>query len=180
MFSQTPQAERLRRIRAAYTPEQRATYLAEKRERAARDRADPDKRARQNAKSMECYYKAVSDPVKKAAISRSARERYWLNQEWRIAQEAKIRARKRGLPYDLTKEWVKETWTGFCALTGLPFRLRSTTITAYSPSIDRIDNAKGYTRDNCRWVLYGVNALKNVGTDADAFKIAQALVERMR
>jgi len=46
----------------------------------------------------------------------------------------------------------------------------------YSPSIDRIDNSKAYTPDNCRFVLNCVNSFKHDGTDADIYRIAEALL----
>ena len=38
------------------------------------------------------------------------------------------------------------------------------------PSIDRIDNNKGYTMDNIRIVTSGYNNLKNVHSDADVWQ----------
>jgi hypothetical protein len=178
MLSQTPAAIRMRERRAAFTAAEREAHLGEKRARAAADRADPKKRAKHNAQANEKYRKDMQDPQRKAERRNAERERYWLNQPWRIAQEARIRATKKGLSYDLTKDWAFSTWTGFCSLTGIQFAARSTSITAYSPSIDRIDNAKGYTKANCRWILYGVNALKNTGTDEDVLRIARAITER--
>lgn len=44
--------------------------------------------------------------------------------------------------------------------------------------MDRIDSSKGYTQDNCRFILFAVNSFKGVGTDALMLEIAQALLER--
>lgn len=49
--------------------------------------------------------------------------------------------------------------TGVCEVTGLPFNLRAQKTRRWnSPSIDRIDSARGYTYDNVRFVLWAINA----------------------
>lgn len=63
-----------------------------------------------------------------------------------------------------------------CAVSGLPFVFEG--LNCYSPSIDRINNDRGYTPTNCRIVLYSVNSLKSVGTDVDMVTIAKAIVAR--
>ena len=80
-------------------------------------------------------------------------EYYYKNRAAQLVRDAKRRAAKRGLEFTLTKEWALETYTGHCAITGIKFldyRDRNGG-GPYSPSIDRIDNTKGYTESNCRW-----------------------------
>jgi hypothetical protein len=89
---------------------------------------------------------------------------------------AKERAHKRLREFTLTKQWVIETYTGRCQLTGLPFVVSTGSNNAYSPSIDRIDSAKGYTPDNCRFILWAINRFKMVDTDETMLSIARALV----
>ena len=164
--------------RAAMTPSQRAAYLVEKRKRAERDRNDPAKQPKLREQAKASYQRAMADPVRKTYRRTADREKYWEEQPWAIARTARGRAKKLGVEHNLTREWVEKTWTGRCAITNIPFVLRSSSITAFSPSIDRKDNAKGYTQGNCRWVLFGVNAMKNVGTDADLKFIASAITLR--
>lgn len=159
------------------TPEQRVAYLTEKRERAARDRADPSKQPKLRAQASASYRRKKADPQRYALVREDARLRYQLNQPWRIAQAANLRAAKTGLEFDLTKEWVEATWTGKCAITGLPFVLGGGKRNIFSASLDRKDNARGYTQDNCRWILLGVNLLKYTGTDAQMLEIAKAIVQ---
>jgi hypothetical protein len=78
--------------------------------------------------------------------------------------------------FDLTNKWAKENYTGYCALTGLKFDL-SRKLTPFSPTVDRIDNSKGYIKNNCRVILRGLNMLKGIGTDEDMYKIAAALIK---
>jgi hypothetical protein len=44
------------------------------------------------------------------------------------------------------------------------------------PSIDRIEASKGYTPNNVRVVLLGVNACRGAGSDDDLYRIAKALL----
>jgi hypothetical protein len=96
------------------------------------------------------------------------------------------RCRKSGIEFTLTKEWAKQTYTGFCSLTGLPFIVRSAEDRlggksgggTYSPSIDRINPLEGYTEENCRWILHSVNNFKGSMSDAEMFTIAQALLNK--
>lgn len=93
----------------------------------------------------------------------------------------KRRAKAAGIPYNLDLKWAKKMYTGYCELTGLKFvpgiNRKSN---SYSPSVDRIIPQKGYTKKNCRVILLGVNALKSSGTDADMYKIAEALIEKRK
>lgn len=94
-----------------------------------------------------------------------------------IVRATKNRAKRKGLPFDLTYKWTAAHYTGFCELTGLPFDLTPGKRSLYSPSLDRIDNSKGYTQDNCRFILWGLNAFKSDSTDEDIKKIARALLK---
>jgi hypothetical protein len=73
--------------------------------------------------------------------------------------DARTRARARGLAFDLTQEWFAEKLrSGTCELTGLPFDYGKHSLRRPSP--DRCDNNVGYTQENCRIVLLGLNLLK--------------------
>jgi hypothetical protein len=98
---------------------------------------------------------------------------------WRyLLFRAAAHAKKKGLPFDLDHEWAKENWTGKCALTGIEFKSGKGKKgpTPYSASIDKIDPAKGYTKENSRFILCGVNFLKGIGTDDDMYHIAHELI----
>lgn len=75
-------------------------------------------------------------------------------------------AKKRNIPFDLT---IKDAWniyekqTGKCALTGLPLTLWPSAKNderRASASLDRINNKKGYTKDNVWWVHKDINQIK--------------------
>jgi len=74
-------------------------------------------------------------------------------------------AKKRNLEFNLTKEWfLTQISLLKCEATGFDLII-SPSKEAYKsnpllPSIDRIDNSKGYTQDNCRIVCWWWNSLK--------------------
>lgn len=91
-------------------------------------------------------------------------------------------ARKRGAECNLTQEWAQKRWTGFCEITGIPMRKgkdpNKNGPRFDSPSIDRIDPKIGYLQDNCRFVLFCVNAFKGTGTDEEMIFVAKKIIER--
>lgn len=107
--------------------------------------------------------------------------------KWRKKQPAWIdllkyaadRAEVRGIAFDLTREWAEARWTGHCEMTGIPFQsqLGKGKHGPLSPSIDKIDQSKGYTQSNCRFILMAVNSFRGSGSDAQMYVIAEALLE---
>jgi len=91
-----------------------------------------------------------------------------------LIQGAKGRSRKKNLPFDLTFDWGKQRWTGKCELSGIPFALDNTNSKSkfYSPSIDRIIPSKGYTQENCRFILLSLNTFRMDATDDDMYLVA--------
>ena len=78
-----------------------------------------------------------------------------------LLSAAKNRAKKKGLEYDLDRAWLEDhgvvNGEGSCALTSIKGSVNGKQDWD-SLSIDRIDNTKGYTKDNCRIVLWCLNA----------------------
>ena len=105
-----------------------------------------------------CDYKKIAeDHVKKPYI--------------RLFHLAKRRAEKKKIEFSLTKEIVKAKFPedNICPVTKKPF-LFGIENKNYNPSIDRIDNNKGYTKDNIVIVCHIVNAIKKDHIDFLIFK----------
>lgn len=125
-------------------------------------------RERNNAVRMEKYRK-------------DRYERPWLA----LLGAARSRAVDDKVPFTLTREWGKSTWTGFCALSELPFVLGRTMDEPrlFSPSIDRKIPRLGYTPDNCWIILWAINGMKSDGTLEEVLTIVRAIASnhlRMR
>lgn len=71
---------------------------------------------------------------------------------------AKCRAKKKGLPFDLTIEDI--VIPDVCPVLGIPLTKGLTKTSHDSPSVDRIDNTKGYTKDNIKVISHRANFLK--------------------
>lgn len=107
------------------------------------------------------------------------------NFEMWIVTRFKSKAKKEGRDFDLDPAWVKnELARGNCAVTGMPFKLpkynpgQTGKRGQWTPSIDRIDNSKGYTKSNCRMVVWMYNLAKNNYTDNDIVKMSIALATK--
>jgi hypothetical protein len=107
---------------------------------------------------------------------------------WKLAGELlnrmRDRTKKHGYsePVDFTKEEVVEIITnGKCAITGFPFRLGTTGTNKeknpFNPSPDRIDNSKGYSKDNVQWVVFIYNTMRNSFDDKDVLLFINHLKE---
>jgi hypothetical protein len=96
-----------------------------------------------------------------------------------LIKAAQSRAKRKRVVFCLTKDWVNSRWTGRCEVTNIEFILgqRRAGPKTFSPSIDRIDPTIGYTQENCRFVIWAFNALKHNGSDSDALRVAQAVVD---
>lgn len=158
------------------------------------------KKRNQRYCSHECYERAWRTNNRSAWNARSRQHRIE-NPDWHKEREPKyykkyraklessrpwdylLRSRRneakiKNIPFNLTDEWACARWTGFCEITGIKFRLNGKKGPhPFSPSLDKIDPKKGYVQDNCRFILWGCNAIKGVGTDEDMYEIARAITE---
>ena len=78
---------------------------------------------------------------------------------------ARLRAKAKGMDFDLSADWIiqrVERNNFECELTGVEFytgRFGLPVNRGFTPSLDRIDNSKGYTKDNVRIVLLAANIM---------------------
>lgn len=84
------------------------------------------------------------------------------------------------LGFDLDKAWIQERIAkGHCEVSGLPFVLTlGHPPHAYAPSIDRIDSLKGYSKGNCRVVLWCLNAAFGHWGFEEAAKVWSAVLTK--
>lgn len=82
-----------------------------------------------------------------------------------LVRDAKVRAVKRGLEFDLHPSDL--SLPELCPVLGIPIKINAGKVKGFygnSPSIDRVDNSRGYTWDNCIVVSLRANKLKNDAT----------------
>ena len=83
--------------------------------------------------------------------------------------------RKHKIKYELSRDWYLEHLNHGCELTEIAFQRGHT---SYSASVDRFDPDQGYTIENSRMILFGLNALKGTGTDQDMLLIVTAFLNQ--
>lgn len=101
----------------------------------------------------------------------------------RLAISSRQSANKKSFKCELTLDNLLELWYkqgGRCSKTKFKLTLDVGTQANKNPrgpSIDRINNDKGYTLDNIQLVCIQYNLAKNRFTDEDTLEMAKALVE---
>lgn len=78
---------------------------------------------------------------------------------------ARDRAKKKNLPFNITKEYLKELWdkqNGKCAISGLDMTFEQCNgRTSTNVSIDQINPNEGYTKGNIQLVCMAINQMKS-------------------
>jgi hypothetical protein len=101
----------------------------------------------------------------------------------KIFTSVKYRAKRLKRDFDLTREFLENLYTeqnGKCALTGMIFsdeKYENYKRRPFTPSLDRIDNKKGYTQDNVRFVCSMVNAALGEFGDKIFDKMCRSYIE---
>lgn len=89
------------------------------------------------------------------------------------------RAKAINVAFDLDRDdIIARVAAGRCEMTGIPFAVgfgSRKNKNFYNPSIDRIDSTNGYTRDNTRLVLYGLNVMMNTWGAQKIHEVSDAL-----
>lgn len=86
--------------------------------------------------------------------------------EYRLWNGAKARSKKRGWACDLTLQDIKDIYPkdGKCPVLGIELKQGDGKVWDNSPTLDRIDNKKGYERGNIVVMSKRANTLKSSGT----------------
>jgi hypothetical protein len=128
------------------------------------------------------YQKELRKTEKHKAYDRSYRKDYnatFSGMVTNLLTAAKNRAKTNGLECDLDREWLEARLkTMKCEATGVDLLLErqdNVAHTPFRPSIDRANNGKGYTKDNCRIVCVIYNKAKSDYSDADVLRMAESL-----
>lgn len=92
-------------------------------------------------------------------LQKQKRENSRKNHVSTMLANAKKRAIKKGLEFSLTKEDI--IIPELCPILGVPFITGTKGNYDFTPTIDRIDNSKGYTKDNIQIISNKANSMKN-------------------
>jgi len=94
---------------------------------------------------------------------------------------ARDRANKKGIPFNITKEYLKEKWdeqNGKCAVCGIPMTFEQCKgRTPTNVSIDQINHKEGYTVGNVQLVCMAINQMKSDMEMNDLYMFCEAILE---
>lgn len=100
-----------------------------------------------------------------------------------LLMNIKQRAKRKGMKFDLTLEWLLERLrNGVCEKTGMPLEIKPQSdrnkgvASPWAPSVDRFDNNKGYTQDNCYVTTWMYNVAKNKFTHDELVKFCRGVL----
>lgn len=88
-------------------------------------------------------------------------------------KNSKLRAKKKGIPFDITVEYVESILPEACPIFNTPFIYRGNKVPGdKSPSLDRIIPTKGYVIGNVVVISSKANNIKSAYASSDIFKVA--------
>lgn len=120
---------------------------------------NPDK---VKARQQRYYDKYKNDPEFRKQESKRAKERKKRRPEAHMLVHIRASSKLRGLEFNLSESDI--IIPEFCPLTGLKLVLDNVKVENNSPTIDRIDNSRGYVPGNVRVISYLANVMKNSAT----------------
>lgn len=96
--------------------------------------------------------------------------------EWKMHQRAKRRCKTSGLEFSIEVSDI--VIPDHCPIIGLALNMNSGRSGAYknSPSLDRIDNDLGYTKDNIWVISQKANAMKGSATKDELVRFAKWVI----
>ena len=114
-------------------------------------------------------YRALRRKHVKTYRSKLTTEQRRIQPERLLLGTAKRRAKAKGLDFDITRNDIVIPQK--CPVLGIPLVPYSGSCNHNSPTIDRIDNSKGYVRGNIIVVSFRANSLKNNATMSELRRI---------
>ena len=87
----------------------------------------------------------------------------------------KSRSRIKNLEFNVTLEYLESIYPddSLCPLLNIPLDWNTTPKHPSTPSIDRIDNSKGYIKGNVQWVSWRANQLMRDATPDELLMVSQ-------
>ena len=92
---------------------------------------------------------------------------------------AKNRAKQKNIYFELTEQDIKDVWPedNKCPALGIPLKRNEGVLCDNSSSLDRVDNNKGYTKDNIQIVSMLANQIMSCATPDQVIKVGQYFKE---
>lgn len=133
-------------------------------------------------RSISMQHKQYNSQNSEKAVERS--RKFYVSMSGRAKTLLKSAQRRSGKysEFDIDEQFILDRLNnGKCEVTNLPFDMERHYLyckNPFSPSIDRIDCSKGYTKSNTRIVIWQYNLMKGEMTDEEVLEICQIIVNR--
>lgn len=88
------------------------------------------------------------------------------------AVRMKLKAKRDGVPFDLTPEYLESIWTGVCPVSGLEISLTTDKRDEKTAELDRFIPDKGYVQGNVNFLSRRINRIKSDITAEEAKNLA--------
>ena len=115
--------------------------------------------------------KSSQDPIKKEKKNKLKMESFRRNIVHNLWKRTKDRAVKKGLEFNLSEEDV--VIPTVCPILEIPIFVGTKKNYKNSPTIDRVDNSKGYIKGNVKIISMLANTMKNSASREELFKFCQ-------
>jgi hypothetical protein len=111
-------------------------------------------------------------------------KKYQLTKEGRVVSfltKAKKRAKEKGWDFDLDIAFLRSIAVDKCPVYGIDLVwINAKKLSDNSPSLDRIDSKKGYTKNNVMFLSFKANRLKSDATSKDLYIMANWIKQQER
>lgn len=122
--------------------------------------------------------KMLLDPEYRKKINEQKRANSRLNFKQSMLSNAKRRALKKNLDFNLTLEDI--VVPDLCPILKIPFIIGTKGNYEHTPSLDRINNKLGYTRDNVQIITKKANSMKNSATSEELLLFANWVLKNYK
>lgn len=121
-------------------------------------------------------------PEREKIYTASKKQRHIENPQIYMLCRIRARSKEKKLAFNLTKEYIASIWPvdNKCPIFGFEFSVKGGKVTDYSPSLDRINNNKGYVQGNVAVISFKANILKRTGSVDDFRKLLDWMIKNTR
>ena len=116
-------------------------------------------------------YRRKYDTEFREKINESKRKEFRTNINYYIWERAKLRAQKKGIEFNLEVSDI--VIPKICPILEVPIVIGDKDDYEYSPSLDRIDNTKGYIKGNIQVISKKANSMKNSASPEELIKFCK-------
>ena len=128
-------------------------------------------------KNKEKYNKRSKEwwALNREEFSKKKREKRDQDPRQDLVYAAKHRAKTKGFDFDISKDDI--VIPDICPILGTEISRRNTKQSRSSPSIDRIDSTKGYTKDNIQVISWQANTMKSNASKEELLAFAKWVLD---